>query len=225
MTPPISTRLAGRRCARDARRRIGARRARGKRRDCRIGSERQIEHPRRLQRAFDHFAESDRHAAASGIGDALMRRVAAAQDHRPAAPQPRRRVAIDDDAGQFGQAGLDATATPRPPSACVSISSSVKASSSRNGPTRVRRSAMTWPKQPSSAAEIAGDGADIGALAAFGLEARVVGATRRSGRSAWIVDRARLQIDRLALAGEVIGALAVDLDRRELRRHLHDRRR
>ena len=45
---------------------------------------------------------------------------------------------------------------------------------SKNGPTRVRRKAVTWPWQPSSAAEVARDGADIGALAAFGLEHRLV---------------------------------------------------
>ena len=36
------------------------------------------------------------------------------------------------------------------------------------------------------------------------------------------LDRARLQLDRLALAGEVVGPLTLDLDRREARRRLLD---
>ena len=36
------------------------------------------------------------------------------------------------------------------------------------------------------------------------------------------LDRPRLELDHLAFAGEIIGALAVDLEGREARRHLLD---
>jgi len=43
-------------------------------------------------------------------------------------------------------------------------------SASRNGPTNVRRNAQIWPKQPRIRPISAGQGPDIGTLAAFGLE-------------------------------------------------------
>ena len=92
--------------------------------------------------------------------------------------------------------------------------------SSPNGPTAARRSAQTWPKQPKRAAQIAGQRADIGALAAFGLEHGVVGVRRLDERQAVDVDRPGCELDLLAVAGEVVGALAVDLDGGIARRHL-----
>ena len=70
------------------------------------------------------------------------------------------------------------------------------------------------------AAEIAGDGAHIGALAALGLEdAGVVDPAVRQHAG---VDghRARLKHDLGAAARKIIGAFAVDLDGGECRRHL-----
>ena len=110
---------------------------------------RQIEHPRRRQRALDDLAEGHGNAAAGRIDHAARGRVAAAQDQRAAAPQARRRVAVDDDAGQFRQPRFDRLQR-LGGAALASISSNVKPSCSTNGPTRVRRSAVTWPKQPST---------------------------------------------------------------------------
>ena len=72
------------------------------------------------------------------------------------------------------------------------------------------------------AADVAGDGADVGAPAAFGLEHR----RQRIGH----VDEfepvdlhgTRFELDGFALAREIVGALAVDLDRGEGGRRLHD---
>ena len=68
-------------------------------------------------------------------------------------------------------------------------------------------------------AEIARDGAHIGALAAIGLEHRPV-ALVMDERDPVDLDRARLQFHHLAVAGEIVGALALDLDGGEARRHL-----
>ena len=92
----------------------------------------------------------------------------------------------------------------------------------RTGPTLVRRSADDMAEAAERAAHVAGERAHIGALAAFGLEHRVVGVGRLDQIEAVDVDRARLELHHLAVAGEVIGALAVDLDGREARRHLRD---
>ena len=72
------------------------------------------------------------------------------------------------------------------------------------------------------AAEIARNGAHISALAAMRFEDRGIGlgldkAERMNG------DGTRREIGRLAVAGEIIGALAGDLDRRIDRRLLQDR--
>src|SRR4029079_5852928 len=72
------------------------------------------------------------------------------------------------------------------------------------------------------AAEIAGDGADIGAFAAFSFE---VGAIRRNNRDEFQpinLHGARRELDRLTVAGEIIGALARDFECREPWRGLHD---
>ena len=94
--------------------------------------------------------------------------------------------------------------------------------SAPNGPTATRRSALTWPKQPERAADIAGQRADIGAFAAFGLEHGVIGVRGLDQLQPVDLDRAGRQFDRLAVAGEIIGALAVDLDGGIARRHLLD---
>ena len=73
-----------------------------------------------------------------------------------------------------------------------------------------------------SAAEIAGQRAHIGALAAFGLEHRMIGVGDVDQLQPADLDRPGRKFHRLAVAGEVIGALAVDLDRRIARRHLLD---
>ena len=94
---------------------------------------------------------------------------------------------------------------------------------SPNGPTAVRRSGATWPKQPSSAADIAGQRPHIGALAAFGLEHRMIRVGHVDELEPVDLDRARRKFDHLAVAGEIVGALAVDLDGGIARRHLLDR--
>ena len=75
------------------------------------------------------------------------------------------------------------------------------------------------------AAHVAGDGADIGALAALGLEHRTIRVGALGGFDeveAMDVDRARFKLDDLALARQIVGPLALDLHRREPRRHLRD---
>ena len=97
-----------------------------------------------------------------------------------------------------------------PPSSRASMrASSVTIAVSSNGPTARRRSATTWPRQPSRRADVAGERAHIGALAALGLEDGVVGVRAASTRARrWIGDRPLLELDGLALAGEIVGALA-----------------
>src|SRR5712671_2435500 len=72
-------------------------------------------------------------------------------------------------------------------------------------------------------ADIASKRAHIGAFAALGPEFGMVGIRDMDQLEPVNLDRAGLEIDRLAVAGEIVGALAVDLDRRILRRHLRDR--
>ena len=64
-----------------------------------------------------------------------------------------------------------------------------------------------------AAAEIARERAHIGALAALGLEHRVLGVRRLDQREPVDLDRPRRELDLLALAREVVGALALDLER------------
>ena len=82
-------------------------------------------------------------------------------------------------------------------------------------PTPVRRSATTWAQQPSICAQIAGDGPDIGALAATHLEDSTWSTSGRPDQLE-LVDPylARLQLDHLAATGDVVGPLALHLDRR-----------
>src|SRR5258706_4372555 len=71
-------------------------------------------------------------------------------------------------------------------------------------------------------ADIASKRAYIGAFAALGPEFGMVGIGYVSHLEPVDLDWPGLKIDRLAVAGEIVGALAVDLDRRILRRHLRD---
>ncbi|KAI95994.1 hypothetical protein T281_02355 [Rhodomicrobium udaipurense JA643] len=78
------------------------------------------------------------------------------------------------------------------------------------------------PETAERAAEIARDGADIGALAAVAEKAREIGRNcfldfkLVDGNLPW------LKLHHFAVAGEVVGALAVDLDRGIAGRSLHD---
>src|SRR6187431_291390 len=71
-------------------------------------------------------------------------------------------------------------------------------------------------------ADIACERADIGSLAAFGLELGGAGVWHIHQLKPVDFDRPGLQVDGLAVAGEVVGSLAADLDRRVLRRYLRD---
>ena len=72
------------------------------------------------------------------------------------------------------------------------------------------------------AAHVAGERPDIGALAAGGLEHGVVGIRDIDKFQPLDVHGPALQGDRLSVARQVIGALALDLDRRIARRDLLD---
>src|ERR1700738_1324378 len=87
------------------------------------------------------------------------------------------------------------------------------------GPPQRRYVAMAAERP----AKIAGERAHIGSLAALGREARVVRIGSVDQHQAVDVDDARLELEFLAVAGDVIGALAVDLDGGKARRHLLDR--
>ena len=72
------------------------------------------------------------------------------------------------------------------------------------------------------AAHVAGDGAHIGALAAFGLEHRMVNVRQLDQVEAADLDRTGLELDGFAAAREVVRALPFDLDGGIARRHLGD---
>src|ERR1700751_2241972 len=74
-------------------------------------------------------------------------------------------------------------------------------------------------KTAQSAAEIAGERAYIGTLAAFGLEDRMVRIGGTDEVQPADLDQARAEFHRFAIARQVVGALAFDLDRRIARRH------
>ncbi len=59
-----------------------------------------------------------------------------------------------------------------------------------------------------SAAQVAGERAHIGALAAFGVQHRVIGVGGVDQLQPVDFDRAGREFHRLAVAGEVVGALA-----------------
>src|ERR1041384_2434668 len=74
-----------------------------------------------------------------------------------------------------------------------------------------------------NAPHIAGQSANIGSLAAFGLENSVISVRGLDQGQIMNVHRAGLEHDLLAVARQIIGALALDLDGGELGRHLRDR--
>src|SRR5262249_26944963 len=72
------------------------------------------------------------------------------------------------------------------------------------------------------ASNIAGERPHIGALAALGLEHGVVPIWHIDQIESVYLDRALLELNHLAVTREVVGALAVNLERREPRRYLLD---
>ena len=90
-------------------------------------------------------------------------------------------------------------------------------------PTCSRRSSAIWPSVPSAVGEVAGQRADIGALADRGLEIGVIRVGHAEQPQFGDLDRARRQFRSLAGAGQRIGAAAGDLDRRIGGRALLDR--
>jgi len=66
------------------------------------------------------------------------------------------------------------------------------------------------------------NGAHIGPLAAFRRQDRMVGVRNVDEPEMMNFDRPCVELDHFPLARQVVGALAVDLDRREARRHLFD---
>ena len=70
-------------------------------------------------------------------------------------------------------------------------------------------------------AEVARDRAHVGALAAFGLEHRVVGVSRYQVEPV-DMDRARFNLESFAIACEIVGARASDADSGEGRRRLEN---
>ena len=76
--------------------------------------------------------------------------------------------------------------------------------------------------RPQRQGEVAGEGAHVHALAAFHEEHGVVGVRPLLQLEAVHAGRAGLQLHGLALAGEVVGALAAELDGGVDGRHLHD---
>src|SRR5262245_17815368 len=78
------------------------------------------------------------------------------------------------------------------------------------------------PKALERAAEVAGERAHIGSLAALGHERGVIAIGRVDQFEPVNLDWAWRDIHHLAVAREVIGALARDFHRRVARRHLRD---
>ena len=75
-------------------------------------------------------------------------------------------------------------------------------------------------KATERAAHVAGECPHIGPLAALRGEHAVIGVGCLDQFKVMDLDRARREFHHLALAGEIVGALAVDLDGGEARRHL-----
>ena len=71
-------------------------------------------------------------------------------------------------------------------------------------------------------AQIAGDGAHVAALAAGHLQHDMIGIRAIQHHQLLDPERAGFDLEILAVAGQFIGALAVDLDGGELGRDLHD---
>ena len=94
---------------------------------------------------------------------------------------------------------------------------------SSNGPTWVAAQRANMAETAENAAHIARERPDVGSLAAFGLENRMVRIGLSTSARPWMSTGRASSVDLLAVARQIIGALALDLDRGEARRHLHDR--
>ena len=96
----------------------------------------------------------------------------------------------------------------------------------RRARPRCVAAAVRWPPTPERRADVAGDRAHVGAASSSAARCDVEHVEARCGRSCdgELVDRdrSRLQLDLLAVAHPLVGALAVDLDRRDRGRHLVD---
>ena len=121
----------------------------------------------------------------------------------------------------------NASSAPRPPEVAALVAQLLKFFQ------RNHVGLAEWPdRQPAErgdmgaraefSAHIPGKRTDIRALAALGLENRMVGVGVFHEIKAVDVDQSRLQLDDLTLAGEIVGAFAGDFYGRELRRDLHD---
>ena len=147
-----------------------------------------------------------------------MRRVPPTQDHRSPAPQPRRSVSVDDDARQFGQPRFDGKKRIRRSAFRLDlVEREGIIFEERTDPGATQRGHMAEATQQSP--EIARDGANVSAFSAFHHKMRLV---LRDADEVQPMDAhlARLQINFLALASEIVGALAANLDSGILRRRL-----
>ena len=106
--------------------------------------------------------------------------------------------------------------------ASASMWSIVTPSAASKGPDQGRRSHEDMAKAAKRAPKVAGDGADIAALAADHFQIDMVGVGAGDQGQAFHPERAGGEVHLLAFAGEVIGAFAVDLDGGKLRRGLQD---
>ena len=129
----------------------------------------QVEHPRRDEIAVLDHAEGDRRPEAVGVGRPL-RRGGSAQKQLLAAPQGRRAVAVDGQERQFRQTRLHrqkrAGHQARVVGQAIERNRRVGGKRADAGPAQFDHMAVAAER----AAEIAGDRAHVGALAALGLE-------------------------------------------------------
>ena len=159
-----------------------------------------------------------------GPGEIAVFRIARQHVTRIAVPQPRRallgrtqlRRSLRPSATGCSRASISGVF------ASASTRSSVTASSISKGPTHVRRSVTTWPRQPSNAPEIPRDGAHVAARAADEAEHGMIGIGAGQKRQLVHVEIARGELHGLTGARDVIGAVSVHLDGGKLRRNLPD---
>ena len=187
----------------------------------RRASKRQVEHAAGDEFAALDRAEGDDRAAARRIGGAF-RRCVAAQKNRLAAAQAARERAVDGDLRHLAEAGFDAAQRG------AEIGVGRRQGGERHGIVFVERPDAGTPQRgdmaeaTERAAQIAGDRAHIGALAAPRFEhgAVAVGGYEVEGMNG---DGPCRQFELLAVARPVVGARAIDLDRGKGRRPLLDR--
>ena len=160
--------------------------------------------PRRVQFAARDRCRRRPPGPAGRPGDIAV--VGVRGDHRGrdcrCADAPRPRACSGPAAGRQAppRAG-GSSASMRRCSGSASMRSSVTASSMSKGPTRAG-AAHDMAETAQRLAEVARDGADIAALAADHLELGVVGIGARDQRQALDEERARVDLHRLAFAGE-----------------------